>query len=64
MRVNEDGADWVVIGREPGMRELSIDTWLYHGDRKRMSWLWTGHTYSSPGRGEDIPAPTRPRRRP
>ncbi|MGY1619125.1 VOC family protein [Geodermatophilus sp. SYSU D00691] len=24
MRVNEDGDDWVVIGREPGMRELAF----------------------------------------
>jgi catechol 2,3-dioxygenase-like lactoylglutathione lyase family enzyme len=24
MRVNEDDGDWVVIGREPGMRELAF----------------------------------------
>jgi catechol 2,3-dioxygenase-like lactoylglutathione lyase family enzyme len=24
MQVTEDGADWVVIGREPGMRELAF----------------------------------------
>jgi catechol 2,3-dioxygenase-like lactoylglutathione lyase family enzyme len=31
MRVNEDDGDWVVIGREPGMRELAFqraDPWV------------------------------------
>ncbi len=31
MRVNEDSADWVVIGREPGLRELAfqrVEHWL------------------------------------
>jgi len=31
MRVNEDSADWVVIGREPGARELAFQraaTWV------------------------------------
>jgi hypothetical protein len=48
-----------------GMRDLSIDTWLYHGDRKRNDWLWTGHGYLSSGRGETIPGPPHlpPRRR-
>lgn len=31
MRINEDHEDWVVIGREPGMREL--------GFQRASSWL-------------------------
>ncbi len=46
-----------------GMRDLSIDTWLYHGDRARSTWSWSGGTYDSFGRPEEIPGPSRPRPR-
>ena len=48
----------VVERKEPGMRDLSIDTWLMHGDRKRTHWTWVGRTYAS-GFEEDIPGPRR-----
>jgi hypothetical protein len=48
-----------VIEREgPGMRDLSIDTWLFHGDRSRTRWRWTGQTYFA-GPSETILGPRR-----
>lgn len=43
----------------PGVRNLSIDTWLFHGDRARAEWSWTGYGYESRGPTEEILGPRR-----
>ena len=48
--------------REPardGMPDLSIDTWLMHGDRRRQMFSWLGTHYVATGRAEDILGPRR-----
>jgi len=42
-----------------GIRDLSIDTWLFHGDRRRTLWSWDGRGYRA-GFDEEIPGPRRP----
>ena len=51
----------VIEKKEAGVRDLSIDTWLFHGDRKRTLWTWSGQAYLSSGFEEEIPGPHRPR---
>ena len=43
-----------------GVRDLSIDTWLFHGDRRRTRWSWNGRTYRESGVAEEIPGPRHP----
>lgn len=51
---------FVSVAKEgSGMRDLSIDTWLFHGDRKRSHWRWVGGRYESVGREETILGPHR-----
>ena len=42
-----------------GVRDLSIDTWLFHGDRRRTLWAWDGRAYQASGGDEEIPGPHR-----
>ena len=45
-----------VVDKGTGVRDLSIDTWLYHGDRKRTTWSWVGGWYVA-GLEEEIRGP-------
>lgn len=42
-----------------GMPELTIDTWLMHGDRRRQTFSWSGTHYVATGLAEEIPGPRR-----
>lgn len=42
-----------------GMRTISVETWLMHGDRRAESYRWSGTRYESTGRSEEIPGPRR-----
>lgn len=40
-----------------GMCDLSVDTWLMHGDRKRCRWRFVGSAYQDTGDCQDIMGP-------
>ncbi|HEY5924924.1 MAG TPA: hypothetical protein VIV11_24755 [Kofleriaceae bacterium] len=45
---------------QPGsMPEISVDTWLMHGDRKRRHFVWRSGHYFETGRVEEIRGPRR-----
>ncbi len=44
-------------GRDHGLCDLWIETWLMHGDRLRSRWTFNGTTYVQLGDGEVIPGP-------
>ncbi len=44
-----------------GMCELSVDTWLMHGDRKRCRWVFSGGVYVELSECEDIMGPRKSR---
>ncbi len=42
-----------------GMPDLSIETWLMHGDRRHQRFSWSGSRYVATGRAVEIPGPRR-----
>lgn len=42
-----------------GIRDLSIETWLVHGDRRRTQWSWIGGAFQRSGADEEILGPHR-----
>jgi hypothetical protein len=43
---------------QPGaMPELTVDTWLMHGDRRRTHFVWLKDGYIDAGPAEDVPGP-------
>jgi hypothetical protein len=52
----------VVPRREPGLPDLVVDTWLFHGDRRRTTYRFTGDAYVDVGPSKEIPGPRLPRR--
>ncbi|HEY4241567.1 MAG TPA: hypothetical protein VGM88_17215 [Kofleriaceae bacterium] len=40
--------------------DLSVDTWLMHGDRRRTHYTFSDGAYHA-GASEDVPGPSRPR---
>lgn len=52
---------FVSIGEAPPgeMPELTIDTWLMHGDRRRTVFAWVSGRYVDVDPGEEIRGPRR-----
>lgn len=46
----------------PAMCDLSVDTWLMHGDRKRCRWTFSGGRYVELSDCEDIMGPRKSKR--
>ena len=53
----------VELKKDPAaMPDLSVDTWLYHGDRRRTHYFYVHGAYMA-GASEEVPGPGRPRPR-
>ena len=52
----------ILLGSDPEAPPgISLDTWLFHGDRRRRELVWNVDAYIQDGRDEEIPGPHRQR---